>query len=129
MGSGLIKGETKCGFLTHPSFLLGTWIDSWRDSDSGKRRDQAWDFDISFLSPREAMYHPTLNPARIDGARAFRSVFTRTVVDKAANWDSRAIFQPPIRLGVVDSNWNSQQTINDCDVCVCVCVRIACAKV
>ena len=56
----------------------------------------------------------------------FALFFTRTVVDKAANWDSRAIFQPPFRLGVVDSNWNSPQTINDCDVCVCVCVRAYC---
>ena len=54
----------------------------------------------------------------------FALFLTRTVVDKAANWDSRAIFQPSFRLGVVDSNWNSPQTINDCDVCVCVCACV-----
>ena len=59
----------------------------------------------------------------------FRSFFTRTVVGKTANWDSQAIFQPPFRLGVGDSNWNSPQTINGCDACVCACVCIACTKV
>ena len=125
----------------------------------GLRRDQAWDFDISFPSPRDTMYHPTLNPARsLNRSQShesrthecksstagktkgsdflgstvhgrFRSFFTRTVVGKTANWDSQAIFQPPFRLGVGDSNWNSPQTINGCDACVCACVCIACTKV